>query len=164
MVCSPPLRLVLAWSGGMLDFITLQKARSGEPSPAEELSSAARALQNELDRYVRGLEPAWPELPLSWSSCTPFVRLVLRTLSERVPYGEWVSYSGLAELCGRPQAARAVGGAMSRNPWPLLVPCHRVLAKARGLGGFGAGLDLKEYLLALEGISGVGDGRYIGGR
>jgi methylated-DNA-[protein]-cysteine S-methyltransferase len=143
----------------VLDSISLEKARPREASRPEELSAAAGALQRELERYVRGLEPFWPELPLNWNRCTPFARLVLQTLSQRVGFGEWVSYSGLAELCGRPRAARAVGGAMSRNPWPLLVPCHRVLAKNRGLGGFGSGLDLKQYLLDLEGLSRAGDGR-----
>jgi methylated-DNA-[protein]-cysteine S-methyltransferase len=70
-----------------------------------------------------------------------------------VPLGETVSYGELAEMAGRPGAARAVGGAMARNPVPLFVPCHRVLAAGGRLGGFGGArnaLDIKRWLLAHE--------------
>ena len=68
-----------------------------------------------------------------------------------VPAGEVVTYGELAERAGRPGAARAVGGAMGRNPLPLFVPCHRVIRTDRGLGGFGAGLHWKRRLLEHEG-------------
>ena len=59
----------------------------------------------------------------------------------------------LAERVGRPAAMRAVGLAVGRNPWVIAVPCHRVLAAGRRLGGFSSGLERKRALLALEGIS-----------
>jgi len=69
---------------------------------------------------------------------------------QEIPYGQAVTYGELAELVGRPRAARAVGRAVGTNPLPILVPCHRVVA-AGGLGGYGPGPSWKERLLALEG-------------
>ena len=69
----------------------------------------------------------------------------------RVPYGETASYAEMAARAGRPRAYRAAGSACATNPIPIVVPCHRVLASGGGLGGYGGGLDVKKYLLHLEG-------------
>ena len=79
---------------------------------------------------------------------TPFTLTVHRRLAG-IPYGTTITYAGLAEESGNPRAARAAGSACGRNPVLVVVPCHRVVA-ANGLGGFGAGLDLKKRLLSLE--------------
>lgn len=79
-------------------------------------------------------------------------RHILLTVRAEVPYGETATYGEVAELAGRPGAARAVGTAMSRNPVPLFVPCHRVVA-ANGIGGYGGGpqgIALKRALLDRE--------------
>jgi methylated-DNA-[protein]-cysteine S-methyltransferase len=73
-----------------------------------------------------------------------------------ISYGEVKSYSWVAKQVGKPQAYRAVGGAMARNPLPIIVPCHRVVAHDGGLGGFSGGLELKKRLLDLE--AGLADG------
>lgn len=83
---------------------------------------------------------------------TEFQQAVWRELS-RVKPGVTLSYGELAERVGRPGASRAVGGAMARNPLPIFVPCHRVLASTGKLGGFTGGLDTKARLLAHEGRS-----------
>jgi methylated-DNA-[protein]-cysteine S-methyltransferase len=75
---------------------------------------------------------------------------VLRALA-RVSYGRTVTYGELAARVGQPRGARAVGQAMARNPVPLVIPCHRVVASGGGLGGYGGGLALKRRLLDLEG-------------
>lgn len=101
------------------------------------------------------------ELPLDWRAATGPHRVVLETLLRTVPYGETVTYGQLAQrsavfedLADSPGlAARTVGQMMGANPIALLVPCHRVVA-ADGLGGFGngqVGLDVKRWLLTLEG-------------
>jgi methylated-DNA-[protein]-cysteine S-methyltransferase len=85
-------------------------------------------------------------------------RLVL-TGAARLQYGETASYGELARRIGRPGAAQAVGGAMGRNPVPILIPCHRVIGAGGTLGGYGgfsyadrhAALDIKRRLLAIEG-------------
>lgn len=90
---------------------------------------------------------------LEASELSEFQVHALRTLRAEVPWGETVTYGELAELAGRPGAARAVGTAMARNPVPFVIPCHRVVA-ANGIGGYGggtAGVALKRRLLAREG-------------
>jgi methylated-DNA-[protein]-cysteine S-methyltransferase len=89
------------------------------------------------------------ETRLDWSLARGFRRRVLVELT-KVRFGHTLSYGELASRVGKPGAARAVGGAMAKNPIPLVVPCHRVLAARSALGGFGGGLALKRALLALE--------------
>ncbi|MGL4832405.1 MAG: methylated-DNA--[protein]-cysteine S-methyltransferase [Propionibacteriaceae bacterium] len=67
-----------------------------------------------------------------------------------IPYGQRWSYGQLASSIGRPTAARAVGSANGRNPLPIVIPCHRVIAAHGLLGGFSGGLDIKTWLLDLE--------------
>ena len=67
----------------------------------------------------------------------------------RIPYGKTISYSKLASNIGKENAYRAVGTACGKNKLPIIIPCHRVVAKD-GLGGFGGGLDCKRFLLELE--------------
>jgi methylated-DNA-[protein]-cysteine S-methyltransferase len=69
-----------------------------------------------------------------------------------IPYGRTVSYGDIAHRIGSPGAARAVGGAVGRNPVPIVIPCHRVIGTNGKLTGFGGGMDVKETLLALERI------------
>ncbi|MFQ5945626.1 MAG: methylated-DNA--[protein]-cysteine S-methyltransferase, partial [Anaerolineae bacterium] len=81
---------------------------------------------------------------------TPFQAQVLRaTLS--VPHGRVASYGEIARRAGNPGASRAVGGALSRNPIPIVIPCHRVIASDGSLGGYSSGTHIKERLLRLEG-------------
>jgi methylated-DNA-[protein]-cysteine S-methyltransferase len=70
---------------------------------------------------------------------------------KRVPFGRLLSYGELAEKAGYPGAARAVGGAVGSNPLPFVIPCHRVIASGKRLGGFGPGPGWKKKLLTLEG-------------
>jgi O-6-methylguanine DNA methyltransferase len=81
-----------------------------------------------------------------------FATRVWRQL-RRIPYGQVRTYGGVARSLRRARAARAVGQACGRNPVPLVVPCHRVLAADRRLGGFSSGLDVKRALLDLEGVA-----------
>ena len=81
----------------------------------------------------------------------PFTERVLRTLL-KVPAGQLTTYGRLAAKAGSPGDSRAVGGAVGRNPIPVIVPCHRVVA-SNGIGGFGLGLECKRTLLAIEGVT-----------
>jgi methylated-DNA-[protein]-cysteine S-methyltransferase len=95
-------------------------------------------------------------IPLDLSGVDGFRRTVLETLVREVGWGETVSYGELAEMAGRPRAARAVGTAMRSNPLPFVVPCHRVVAAGGRIGGYGGGrnaVDLKRALLAREGVT-----------
>jgi len=90
--------------------------------------------------------------PLDLSVGTTFQQSVWRAMI-RIPLGRTKSYGELADAIGRPKAVRAVGGACGANPIPVLVPCHRVLAANRQLGGFSSGLGWKRELLAREGVN-----------
>lgn len=81
-----------------------------------------------------------------------FDRAVLHRLY-KLRRGQTVYYAELAAMVGRPGAARAVGGAMRRNPIPIVVPCHRVLPRTGGLGNYTGGVDKKAWLLAREGLT-----------
>lgn len=90
--------------------------------------------------------------PLDWSGATAFQQSVWRALLG-IDSGKTMSYSEIAAQIGHPGAARAVGGACGANPIPVLVPCHRVLAANRRIGGFSGGLDWKRQLLRNEGVA-----------
>lgn len=80
-----------------------------------------------------------------------FQKQVLMTLQD-IPYGHFITYGELARRLGKPKATQAVGMALARNPLPIVLPCHRVVASKGRLGGFSAGIDLKLKLLELEGV------------
>lgn len=88
---------------------------------------------------------------LDWSSVTPFERLVYEVLLD-LGVGETMTYGEVARRVGNPRAARAIGNACKRNPFPLVVPCHRVVA-SHGIGGFAYGTASKRALLAFEGVA-----------
>jgi methylated-DNA-[protein]-cysteine S-methyltransferase len=116
---------------------------------AEAPESDLRAgLADRLRRYARGEAVAFADT-LDFDGVSPFLRAVWEATRD-IPHGQTVSYGGLAARVGRPGAARAVGQAMARNRWPIVVPCHRVVAGDGSLGGYGGRLDMKERLLRLE--------------
>jgi methylated-DNA-[protein]-cysteine S-methyltransferase len=114
-------------------------------------SPIGRKLQSALQRYFAGEPVDFLDIPLDVDGGTPFQLSVWRATRE-VSWGATTSYGDLGERSGHSHlAARAVGGALGRNPVPIIVPCHRVLPHTGGLGGFSAGLHWKRELLRLEG-------------
>lgn len=105
-------------------------------------------LNKELKAYFKGFAVSF-EVAIDWQGYTPFQRQALEAATE-IAYGSTQSYSQVAERIGRPQAVRAVGGAMHINRVPIIVPCHRVVGKTGSLVGYGGGLDFKQALLLLE--------------
>jgi len=106
-------------------------------------------VRQELDEYFAGRRRAF-DLELDLSPVGAFHREALDELA-RVPYGQVTTYGALAKKVGKPHAARAVGGAMNRNPIPIVLPCHRVVGANGKLVGYAGGLERKELLLRLEG-------------
>jgi len=104
-------------------------------------------LEEELGRYFAGQLREFT-VPLDYPG-TPFQQLVWDRLL-RIPCGETISYEQLADDVGRPGAQRAVGTANGANRIAIVIPCHRVINKSGGLGGYGGGLDRKQFLLDLE--------------
>ena len=109
------------------------------------LESAAR----QVESYFAGTIKAF-ELPLA-ASGTEFQQKVWKALIA-IPHGTVTSYGDVARALGLPQASRAVGAAIGRNPLSLVVPCHRVIGANGSLTGYAGGLGAKEFLLRHEGI------------
>ena len=117
------------------------------PAPIRRWHQATVAA---LKQVLAGRSPKkFPPLDLGGTEFQKSVWNALRKISS----GKTKSYGEIAQAIGKPKAVRAVGGACGANPVPVLVPCHRVLAANKKLGGFSGGLDWKRDLLAREGVS-----------
>jgi O-6-methylguanine DNA methyltransferase len=108
-----------------------------------------RTTETALKKILAGKKSKLP--PLDWMGKTDFQKSVWRQML-KISSGKTKSYGEIASAIGRPKAIRAVGGACGANPVPVLVPCHRVLAANKKLGGFSGGSDWKRSLLAREGV------------
>lgn len=119
---------------------------------ADELPKWAGSLIARLQLFAAGDRVDFDDVPLSVDHLTTFGARVIAAC-RAIPWGETRSYGELAAECGSPGAARAVGSVMAKNRYPLIVPCHRVLAAGGDLGGYSApdGLVMKRRLLAMEG-------------
>jgi methylated-DNA-[protein]-cysteine S-methyltransferase len=136
-------RLELPFAGSTRD-----PELDADPRPDPTIAGA-------LDAWFAGADRDL-EVPLDLAGVdSPFRRTVLLTLRREVSWGETVTYGELAAMAGKPGAARAVGTTMARNPVPLVVPCHRVVASGGRIGGYGGGLHgvaTKRALLLREGL------------
>ena len=123
------------------------KARPTVPPPHVVAAVA------EAKRYFGGERIDFSALGLDLASVEPFRRSIYDAL-RAVAWGETVTYGELAKRAGAPGAAQEVGVAMARNPVPLIIPCHRVLAAGGKIGGFSAPgrTETKQRMLALEGV------------
>jgi len=121
---------------------------SGNGTCAERSDPALAACARQLEEYFSRRRRQF-DLPLA-AAGTSFQRSVWQALAA-IPYGELRSYRDIAQVIGNPSAVRAVGAANGRNPLPIVVPCHRVIGSNGSLTGFAGGLDIKTYLLELEG-------------
>ena len=140
-------RIVGLWFRGQKhDRLGLGEAVRGDEQVLDEAASW-------LDAYFAGRDPG--EIPATTPSGTAFQEVVWQAL-RLVPYGETVTYAQVAtevsRLLGRPTGARAVGGAVARNPVSILIPCHRVVGASGSITGYAGGIDRKVALLALEGV------------
>ncbi len=115
----------------------------------ETRAEGGSELADRLASFFRGERDDFRDIELDLDGATPFQRAIVDAL-RAVPYGETVTYGELAALAGYPNAHRAAGSACARNRFPIVVPCHRVVA-AGSLGPYGSlGSDYKRRLLALE--------------
>jgi methylated-DNA-[protein]-cysteine S-methyltransferase len=143
--------LRLGYDSDWLDRFLAEIAERISPRIVEEpgMSGMLDPLRRQLDEYFEGRRREF-DLPLDWRLSHGFRNEVLHELL-RVPYGETATYAEMAARAGNPRAYRAAGSACGSNPMPVVVPCHRVVASGGGLGGYGGGIDVKKYLLRLEG-------------
>ena len=140
---------------------------SFKPSPQEVVEDLGRALdgavedsesfldvRDRFERYFDGDTTALDSIALDMSGAPPFFGAAW-TACRQIPPGETRSYAWLAAEAGRPLAARAAGQAMAKNPFALIIPCHRVIGSNGDLRGYGAGgLGVKARLLEFESIEG----------
>lgn len=107
--------------------------------------------RQQIEEYFAGQRTEF-SVPLDWSQLTGFRAEALR-ITARIPFGQLRTYGEIAAELGKPAASRAVGGAMARNPLPILIPCHRVIATSGHLTGFSTanGIASKAWLLQMEG-------------
>jgi methylated-DNA-[protein]-cysteine S-methyltransferase len=129
------------------EALRMERVSEAEPEARQNLKWAAE----ELEEYFRGRRSAF-DVPLDWGAMPPFRRAVLEATAS-VPFGHVDTYAGIARRIGQPKATRAVGNALGHNPIPVIVPCHRIIRSDASLGGYTGGLDIKERLLELEGVT-----------
>jgi methylated-DNA-[protein]-cysteine S-methyltransferase len=118
------------------------------PSKGSAPKPVADAVQ-QLKEYFAGSRRTFT-VKLAAAPATAFQNDVWGAL-RKIPYGQVRTYGEVADAVRRPRAQRAVGNANHANPWPIVVPCHRVVSSV-GLGGYGGGDHVKRYLLGLEGV------------
>jgi len=159
----------LLWRGKLLAGLELPGApvipsdseisgiTGANPDMAEADSTSARTMEQydlilRLESYFSGEPMTFPieQLPLDLASMTPFQHDVVRALAA-VPYGRTITYGQLAGASGHALACRAVGNVMAANPFPVVIPCHRVIRGDGSLGNYSAGEGWKARLLELEG-------------
>lgn len=135
-----------------LSVARVDDAPAGGPAgPAMPWPAFVAEAVTAMQALLRGEPVSLVTVPLAWQRVGEFERRVYEA-AQRLAPGETTTYGEIARVLGDPAAARAVGVALGRNPWPLVVPCHRVLAAGGKLGGFSApgGVATKERLLAIE--------------
>lgn len=150
MIAASDIGLAYVSFNGLQDFNSFitENAAANEGRALKMAQNAARQIQDYFDHKRKVFE-----LPLDLDGTTDFTRRVLLE-TMNIPYGRTSTYGQLAANVHKPNAARAVGGVMARNPLPLLVPCHRVLASDGSMHGFSSpgGIETKIELLKHEGI------------
>ncbi len=134
--------LAVRISHGSVVEVLLNARAEREPTRGTESRVAG-----EFSEYFAGQRRTF-DFPIDLHG-TPF-EMEVWTALQNIPYGSTVTYGELAAGLGKPGAARAIGSANGRNPIPIVVPCHRVIAAGGKLGGYGGGLTLKRQLLDLE--------------
>jgi methylated-DNA-[protein]-cysteine S-methyltransferase len=144
---TPVGQLVLESDGDVLIGIWLPAQAKTTRGDGHDAPPVLKDTATQLEEYFAGERTGF-DVPMELDGTT-FQKEVWRELS-RIPYGETISYGELARRVGRPKGPRAVGQANGKNPIPIIVPCHRVLA-SNGIGGYGGGLPMKRALLAVEG-------------
>lgn len=146
---SPAGTLYLIFSGKSLVRISFKK-----PSQtAFKRNSASRAFIRELQDYFKGTNKVFKQ-KVKLIEGTDFEKKVWECLKD-IPFGETRTYKWIAEKIGNPSATRAVGQALSKNPIPIVLPCHRIIGSDGSIGGYSSGLNIKRKLLDIEYYSSI---------
>ena len=145
ILAASPAGLVGAWFDGQ------RHLPDASAWPMHDGHALLQTAQAQLAAYFSGERAAF-DLPLDLGGGTPFQQAVWQALMG-IPAGRTLTYGAIARQLQRPEAVRAVGAAVGRNPVSVIVPCHRVLGTSGALTGYAGGLERKRALLALEGAA-----------
>ena len=126
----------------------VSKSSKDSMNNSKEFSDITQQALSQINEYFNGDRRVFT-IPFKLN-LTPFYKRVLKEV-HKIEYGSKASYSEIARRLGSAKAVRAVGTANSKNPLPIIIPCHRIISSNGGLGGYSGGLDKKSYLLGLEG-------------
>ncbi|MBF0329309.1 MAG: methylated-DNA--[protein]-cysteine S-methyltransferase [Nitrospirae bacterium] len=148
---SPIGDIYCTFAGDFIVDVSIGKNESGN-SVSEKPSKTATLFFKELDAYFNGDLHNFKQR-LKFLIGTPFEQKIWLAL-KTIPYGEFRTYKWIAEQAGSPYAVRAAGQALKKNPLPIVLPCHRIVASGGGLGGFSCGVEKKIWLLRHEGALG----------
>ena len=147
----------LAWNGADLTAFALPGSDQASTAEPAGLPAATpdwvRELVARVERHLGGEPQDFTGVALDYSTVAPFARRVYEA-TRKVPAGRTCTYGELAGMLGEPPgASRAIGALLGANPWPLIVPCHRIVGAKGRLTGFSAagGVRTKARLLAIEG-------------
>ncbi|MBA4398017.1 MAG: cysteine methyltransferase [Syntrophus sp. (in: bacteria)] len=121
------------------------------PGAVERSDAVFAPISRQIRRFLEGEAVDFSLHALDLKACGAFQQRVLH-LEFQIPRGKVSAYGALAHRLGLPRAGRAVGTALARNPFPIVIPCHRAIRGDRTLGGFGGGLKMKRALLEMEGV------------
>jgi len=127
----------------------LLEAVRGEGAQDPVFNENAESVSEMLAGYFKGKPVSVPWQWMDMHGLTELQQAVLRAAAD-IPYGQVRSYRQMAETIGRPRAFRFVGTTLAKNPFPILIPCHRVVKSDGSLGKFGGGTALKKKLIDLE--------------
>ncbi len=151
---------ILGTAGGLLRTTlpqsSAQEGRRLLGGSINYATTAPRLFENLIQRlrlYFSGCKVTFTD-QLDLSGATPFQCQVWQ-ITRLIPYGQTRSYAWVAEQIGKPRAMRAVGQALSRNPLPIIIPCHRVITSQGKLSGYSGGVEWKGYLLNLEATANI---------
>jgi len=154
--------IVVEWQADKVTLISFghdspaaaARRSAGEPVDPKETPQWVARFVEKVKKFAAGKIVDWSDVPLDFGPRSEFQKKVQQAC-QRIPRGEVRSYGELAAAAGSPGAARAVGSVMRTNRFPLVIPCHRVVASGGKVGGFScpSGVEMKEKLLALEGVT-----------
>ncbi len=141
--------IYLLFISSQLVGISFERPAGVLPKKSERVSPARKELREYFEKGRRDFT-----CKTAFIEGTAFEQVVWNTL-KKVPYGETRTYKWLAAEAGKPQAFRAVGNALGKNPIPLIFPCHRIIESDGSLGGYSSGIEVKRRLLEIEYYTGM---------
>ena len=147
LACSERGLIAVEWGHSKVKLIQYLEKRL--KARVENNPRRLALVASELREYLDGKRKKFG-IQIDWSGMSDFQHQVLLA-TYAIPYGQTTTYGDLAHQLGRARSARAVGRAEATNPMPIVIPCHRVLGADGKLRGYGGGLEIKKWLLQLEG-------------